>query len=115
MSFGKGLIAGLVFGGVLGVLTNKKSGRENRAAAQQWGQDTMKDVQQLRHGIDKLQTSLQKLQTAQVENLEPAIDGIQKDVEAFNFKTAPHLAKIEESMTRINDALPDTTPEDEDA
>ena len=115
MSFSKGLVAGLVFGGVLGALTNKHSGRENRAAAQKWGQDTMQDVQQLRHGITKLQTALQKLQTAQVENLEPALDGIQKDVEAFNFKTAPHLAKIEDSMTRINDALPDAAPADADA
>jgi gas vesicle protein len=113
MSFGKGLITGLVFGSVLGLLANKHSGQENRARAQQWGKDTLQDVQQLRDGVTKLQTSLQHLQTAEQTNLAPAIAGIQKDTAAFNFKIAPHLAKIDESIARINSALPSTDEDDD--
>lgn len=106
MGFAKGLAAGLLFGGVLGALTNKRAGSENRQRLTAWGQDTAKDVKALQDGSHKLQTAMAKLQRAQTDQLTPAVQGIQKDVTAFNFKIAPHLQKIEDSLTRINDAIP---------
>lgn len=109
--FVKGLLLGAITGTAVVLLTSKKSGQEHRAELQATIDGTTADIKDFSAALAKTKAAAVKLQAAIPEHLEPALAGIEEATTHFNFRIAPHVAKIEDSLERINAALPQDTPD----
>lgn len=105
--FLKGIVTGAIAGTVFALLTSDKTGAQRQRDVQKWVKDTQTDISNLADAANRFKESSARLQTSITDNLEPAMDAINTAVEHYEFRTKPHVAAINESLERINHALPD--------
>ena len=105
--FANGFLLGGIVGTVFGLLTNKRSGPDNRAEVSDWVNGTKADLDHFQHATAAVQAAAHKLQELNTSTLQPTTVAIQQSIRDYEFRTAPHLAKMSDSMEHINDAVND--------
>lgn len=103
--FGKGLLLGGIVGTVFGLLTNKRSGRENRAQIHNWATATAADVAHLQRATKAVQASARRLQELNASTLQPATTAIKGAIQDYEFTTAANINSVKKSLGHINNSL----------
>lgn len=105
----KNILSGLVVGGLISgataLLFAPKSGKETRESITN---STQEEINLLLRLKEQFQTAA--TQAEQVKNLANTLipevkDGIEKDVEHFNFKAKPRLKNIEKQLDKVKHEL----------
>ncbi|WP_127850153.1 YtxH domain-containing protein [Lacticaseibacillus hulanensis] len=105
--FLRGVLTGALAGTIFALATSAKTGKQHQADLKNWVSGTKADVDHLQRASANFKNAAARLQETIPTNLEPALDGINTAVEHFKFKSAPHVAKIQESLAHISAAMPE--------
>ncbi|OJG97937.1 hypothetical protein RV18_GL003951 [Enterococcus termitis] len=109
--FAKGLLFGAVVGAASGLLFAPRSGKETR----QKFVDELDEWTDLKEDftdkLDHFKESAQALQVAAEIYIDPFIEGLNRDIENFNFQTEPRIAQINEQIEKIQSELPEMPKE----
>ncbi len=111
----KGFLTGAAFGTLFALATSDKTGRERQQDLKDWVDGTTADVKAVTNASDRLQKSATHLQETLHTHLEPAMADINKSVEHYQFRIAPHLTEIQKSLGRIEAAVPEQVKDDAEA
>jgi gas vesicle protein len=105
--FTKGLLFGALAGGIGGLLFAPKSGKATR----QQFLDEVEEWTDLKGDfsakLDRFKESAEILRETADLYVEPFIEGINQDIQNFNFQAEPRMNQIQEQIEKIQSELPD--------
>lgn len=101
-NFVKGILFGAVAGTVGGLLLAPRSGNETRRKIIAEIDETTDLTMEVNDSLNHFKNALDNLVETAQELIPPFQKGIEKDVTAFQFQTAPRLEKINEHLEGMN-------------
>ncbi|MGX7388245.1 YtxH domain-containing protein [Carnobacterium divergens] len=99
--FFKGLLFGSIIGGVSTLLTNPRSGKENRDLALSYIDDTTLLVEDVSNSIHSLKGAITELSTEGLSLLNEFTEEMTDSVEEFTIQNEPRMRRIEEKATKL--------------
>lgn len=105
--FVKGLVIGSIIGGSAALLLAPRSGKETRKKIQDEIDDTLQLIMNVKNGAEEVQANTSQLQEI-AENLIPDfIEGTEKSLERFKFKSKYRLEDIKKQLAKIETEIND--------
>lgn len=104
-NFIKGILFGAAAGTVGGLLLAPRSGNETRRKIIAEIDETADLTMEVNDSLNHFKGALENLAETAQELIPPFQQGIQKDVTAFQFQTAPRVKQINEHLERMNAQL----------
>ncbi|MDT2848834.1 YtxH domain-containing protein [Vagococcus carniphilus] len=105
--FVKGLVIGGIIGGSAALLLAPRSGKETRKKIQDEIDDTFQLIMDVKNGAEEVQSNTSQLQEI-AENLIPDfIEGTEKSLERFKFKSKYRLEDIKKQLAKIETEIND--------
>lgn len=105
--FVKGLVIGGIIGGSAALLLAPRSGKETRKKIQDEIDDTFQLIMDVKNGVEEVQSNTSQLQEI-AENLIPDfIEGTEKSLERFKFKSKYRLEDIKKQLAKIETEIND--------
>lgn len=105
--FVKGLVIGSIIGGSAALLLAPRSGKETRKKIQDEIDDTLQLIMDVKNGAEEVQANTSQLQEI-AENLIPDfIEGTEKSLERFKFKSKYRLEDIKKQLAKIETEIND--------
>ena len=105
--FVKGLLFGTIVGGVGGLFLVPRSGQDTRKKITEELEDFSEKKQAFDDSLDHFKTSLTTFQETVDLYVDPFVNGLTKDLKAFQFQAEPRLAQIQEQAEKIQTELPE--------
>ena len=111
--FLKGLLFGATVGGAGGLLFAPRSGKETQQSLETELTEVKTSVTNVKNSLDYVQQATQNLQQTLNESVPELQKGIKKDLDAFQFQTAPRIARLTKQITTLQEHLaPFTSKQD---
>ena len=103
--FLKGFIFGSVIGGVVALLNNPRSGKENREILSKQIQEVTKDVTVISTGKATLERGIKELQEVIVPQTMEVVNSIQEEVTKFQLENKPRFRRIQDKIQTLQTHL----------
>ena len=103
--FLKGFIFGSVIGGVVALLNNPRSGKENREILSKQIQEVTQDVTVINTGKATLQRGIKELQEVIVPQTMEVVNSIQEEVTKFQLENKPRFRRIQDKIQTLQTHL----------
>ena len=103
--FLKGFIFGSVIGGVVALLSNPRSGKENREILAKQIQEVTQDVTVINTGKTTLQRGIKEIQEVIVPQTMEVVNSIQEEVTKFQLENKPRFRRIQEKIQTLQTHL----------
>lgn len=104
MGVGK-FIVGAFFGGALSgittLLANKRTGEETQTKIREFLKISQDEITLAKNNVRTLQESKSDMTHHLDKTLPGALDGIQRDIEAFKFQSEPRIKEIQKQLKVI--------------
>ncbi len=108
---GKKLVKGLVIGGIIGgsaaLLLAPRSGKETRKKIQEDIDDTLQLLMDVKTDADDVKTGTFEVQELAETLIPDLIEGTEKSLERFKFKSQHRLEDIKKQLTKIETEIND--------
>ena len=103
--FLKGFIFGSVIGGVVALLNNPRSGKENREILSKQIQEVTQDVTVINTGKATLERGIKELQEVIVPQTMEVVNSIQEEVTRFQLENKPRFRRIQDKIQTLQTHL----------
>ena len=103
--FLKGFIFGSVIGGVVALLNNPRSGKENREILSKQIQEVTKDVTVISTGKATLERGIKEIQEVIVPQTMEVVNSIQEEVAKFQLENKPRFRRIQDKIQTLQTHL----------
>ena len=103
--FLKGFIFGSVIGGVVALLNNPRSGKENREILSKQIQEVTNDVTVISTGKATLERGIKELQEVIVPQTMEVVNSIQEEVTKFQLENKPRFRRIQDKIQTLQTHL----------
>ena len=103
--FLKGFIFGSVIGGVVALLNNPRSGKENREILSKQIQEVTQDVTVINTGKTTLQRGIKEIQEVIVPQTMEVVNSIQEEVTKFQLENKPRFRRIQDKIQTLQTHL----------
>ena len=103
--FLKGFIFGSVIGGVVALLNNPRSGKENREILSKQIQEVTQDVTVISTGKATLERGIKKIQEVIVPQTTEVVNSIQEEVTKFQLENKPRFRRIQDKIQTLQTHL----------
>ena len=103
--FLKGFIFGSVIGGVVALLNNPRSGKENREILSKQIQEVTQDVTVINTGKATLERVIKELQEVIVPQTMEVVNSIQEEVTKFQLENKPRFRRIQDKIQTLQTHL----------
>lgn len=103
--FLKGFIFGSVIGGVVALLNNPRSGKENREILSKQIQEVTKDVTVISTGKATLERGIKEIQEVIVPQTMEVVNSIQEEVTKFQLENKPRFRRIQNKIQTLQTHL----------
>jgi Gas vesicle protein len=110
--FLKGLLFGATVGGASGLLFAPRSGKETQKYLETEITEVKTSVNNVKDSFEQVQQATQTLQETLNETVPYLQNGIKKDLDAFQFQTAPRIARLTKQIATLQEHLAPLRPED---
>lgn len=112
---GKKLIKGLLFGSLIGgstaLLLAPRSGKETKELITKEVDETVKLITDVKNSATDVQTNIAHLETLTNELVPDFIDGTQKSLDRFEFRSKHRIDDIKNQIEKINTEMENLTNE----
>lgn len=105
--FIKGLVIGSIVGGSAALLLAPRSGKETRKKLQDEIDETIQLFMNVKNGAEEVQTNASQLQDLADTLIPDFIEGTEKSLERFKFKSKYRLEDIKKQLTKIESEIND--------
>lgn len=105
--FIKGLVIGGVVGGTAAILLAPRSGKETRKKIQDEIDDTLQLIMDIKTSADDVNTNAWQLQSLTETLIPEFVDGTEKSIERFKFKSKYRLEDIKNQLAKIESEIND--------
>lgn len=105
--FIKGLVIGGVVGGTAAILLAPRSGKETRKKIQDEIDDTLQLIMDIKTSADDVKTNAWQLQNLTETLIPEFVDGTEKSIERFKFKSKYRLEDIKNQLAKIESEIND--------
>lgn len=105
--FIKGLVIGSIVGGSAALLLAPRSGKETRKKLQDEIDETIQLFMNVKNGAEEVQTNASQLQELADTLIPDFIEGTEKSLERFKFKSKYRLEDIKKQLTKIESEIND--------
>ena len=103
--FLKGFIFGSVIGGVVALLNNPRSGKENREILSKQIQEVTNDVTVISTGKATLERGIKEIQEVIVPQTMEVVNSIQEEVTKFQLENKPRFRRIQDKIQTLQTHL----------
>ena len=103
--FLKGFIFGSVIGGVVALLNNPRSGKENREILAKQIQEVTQDVTVINTGKATLERGIKEIQEVIVPQTMEVVNSIQEEVAKFQLENKPRFRRIQDKIQTLQTHL----------
>ena len=103
--FLEGFIFGSVIGGVVALLNNPRSGKENREILAKQIQEVTQDVTVINTGKTTLQRGIKEIQEVIVPQTMEVVNSIQEEVTKFQLENKPRFRRIQDKIQTLQTHL----------
>lgn len=103
----KGLVIGSIVGGSAALLLAPRSGKETRKKLQDEIDETIQLFMNVKNGAEEVQTNASQLQELADTLIPDFIEGTEKSLERFKFKSKYRLEDIKKQLTKIESEIND--------
>ena len=103
--FLKGFIFGSVIGGVVALLNNPRSGKENREILSKQIQEVTQDVTVINTGKTTLERGIKEIQEVIVPQTMEVVNSIQEEVAKFQLENKPRFRRIQDKIQTLQTHL----------
>ena len=103
--FLKGFIFGSVIGGVVALLSNPRSGKENREILAKQIQEVTQDVTVINTGKSTLERGIKEIQEVIVPQTMEVVNSIQEEVTKFQLENKPRFRRIQDKIQTLQNHL----------
>ena len=103
--FLKGFIFGSVIGGAVALLTNPRSGKENREILSKQIQEVTQDVTVINTGKATLERGIKEIQEVIVPQTMEVVNSIQEEVAKFQLENKPRFRRIQDKIQTLQTHL----------
>lgn len=103
--FLKGFIFGSVIGGVVALLNNPRSGKENREILAKQIQEVTQDVTVINTGKATLERGIKEIQEVIVPQTLEVVNSIQEEVAKFQLENKPRFRRIQDKIQTLQTHL----------
>ncbi|WP_027107718.1 YtxH domain-containing protein [Lacticigenium naphthae] len=101
--FGKGLLTGVIAGGIYGLVKTPRTGKENQEIAKEYIDDAAYHFDDVTLKVKNLKNSIQRLVDEGKTINESVVPAVEKTVKEFQYDMEPRVRRIQEKMDKIND------------
>lgn len=108
-NFKSGLLWGVFFGGIAGLMNAPRSGKETRQQIKAVIDQTTDDVNDVRFKVDNLRVAIQRLQQESLRSSKIISEELQTTLRHFNEETQPRIRRVQESAATLADNLEKNT------
>ncbi|MFC6347452.1 YtxH domain-containing protein [Vagococcus carniphilus] len=105
--FVKGLVIGGIIGGSAALLLAPRSGKETRKKIQDEIDDTLQLIMDVKNGAEEVQANTFQLQDLAETLIPDFIEGTEKSLERFKFKSKYRLEDIKKQLAKIETEIND--------
>ncbi|MFW7433405.1 YtxH domain-containing protein [Vagococcus carniphilus] len=105
--FVKGLVIGGIIGGSAALLLAPRSGKETRKKIQDEIDDTLQLIMDVKNGAEEVQANTFQLQDLADTLIPDFIEGTEKSLERFKFKSKYRLEDIKKQLAKIETEIND--------
>lgn len=105
--FVKGLVIGGIIGGSAALLLAPRSGKETRKKIQDEIDDTLQSIMDVKNGAEEVQANTFQLQDLTDTLIPDFIEGTEKSLERFKFKSKYRLEDIKKQLAKIETEIND--------
>ena len=103
--FLKGFIFGSVIGGVVALLNNPRSGKENREILSKQIQEVTNDVTVISTGKATLERGIKEIQETILPQTMEVVNAIQEEVTKFQLENKPRFRRIQDKIQTLQTHL----------
>lgn len=109
--FVNGLFWGAVVGSLGGLLLAPRSGKETRQKIVDEIDELADLTMDVNDSLEHFKDSLEEVRVTASTLIEPFIDGVQRDIEGFQFQVEPRIEQINEHLEKMQANLPEIAQE----
>ncbi|ANK59285.1 hypothetical protein AYR54_02890 [Loigolactobacillus backii] len=96
-----GLLAGAIVGGITGLFTAKRSGRQTQQLVKDYLDGISEDVLELNDSLARLRKAAAILTKESSQNTSQTMQELQQLFSDFNFQTEPRIKKVKDASEKI--------------